>query len=1301
MAMSKKDKDVHIAQIAGYQRNLKFHLDYFAKTDESSISLEGYQCRLESLLPLFDNYQTYFTPLYPNIDVAEQPTYEHEANEFASDYFNLIAKIHEKIREKKNEMTAAAPVTHSQPVQSSGASVRTPKIELPTFDGSSDQWIKFRDMFESLIHTKTNLSNVEKFSYLQSSIKLPVGQSSVLDNFKVCEDDYVAAWQAVCDRYNDKRKIIAMHCATIFSVKKMSCESASELRRIIDSFSSQLSALKQLGYALGDHDDFANMIVVQFVLVRLDEYTLREWKKFHTADCASWKQLSEFLTAQWRSLDDVQIRNVSADNEVKVQAKPMKALVATNSNNSYNRSSSVKCAICFDSHFLWACPKFNSMSVEERQKTVRDKRLCLNCFSPAHQVRACPSKYRCKTCNQPHHTLLHYDRSITSSTNSSNGQGSASSASSLSADSKPFQPFVMTKKSSDGATSSKMSSVALTSSEAYHPKWRNTFLSTVSIEVVDANGNIHEVRALLDTGSDDNLMTTHLARRLGTDCTPVCIPLTGIGEKTSIVHHQTSALISSRYGPFQRTLEFSVLSSITSNVPSQSIDTSKFTIPDECFLADPKYNVSAKVDMLLNIDIFYEALLEGKISLKDGPKMLHTTFGWIIGGSTATFSRTTPKTLLSCFAHQAHGMRREGDDDQLTTLVGKFAGAEEVDVPKRILTAEEQYCEDLFVEKTTRGSDGKLTLYMPVKENIAQLGRNLKNATQMVYAQEAMRKKNEVVNKHYVEAMQDFEESGHMEEVVPDPVEFAHYLPLHGVVKMSSSTTKVRPVGNASSKTETGISLNDTLCVGPIVQPELFDILLRFREKPYVLIGDLSKMYRQIWVHPSQRKYLRLMWRANPESEPIKHYQFNTVTFGTACASFLATRAVKQLGIENEEKFPRASAIIQNSIYVDDLLAGFDTIEEGKKVRDHLRYIFASAGMKLCKMSANSPELLVGLPEKDIEAKPDEENNIVKALGIDFELSSDQVAYREKLQNDGPITKVQVLSDIAKFYDPIGWINPSVVKLKIFMKKLWTNKLGWKDLLSDQDRQEWIELRESFPFLRNIKIKRHCILPSAVNVELHGFCDASIEAYGACVYLRSTDEEGKVQVSLICAKSKVAPMKQQSLARLELCGALLLAKLVHRVLGILETSIDDVTLWCDSTIVLNWITMLSSKLHTYVGNRVALIQLLVGKYRMRHINGHLNPGDIISRGMSLQELVSCSLWWDGPAFLKLPKSEWPESIITINEDDPEVKQEMKKSLVINRESTMFEYIEMRHSKTRTLFNVIAFLQRFRNNMKFA
>lgn len=636
---AKKKRDENISALVGHETALKFHVTYFANTDASTITLEGYECRLAAILPMFEKYQSHFMSLFALLQEKEAPKYESQANAFANDYFTLVASLQEKIREKKNALTAATPI---HLISQSSATARTPKLTVPTFDGTSDKWIKFRDLFESMIHNKTNLSNIEKFSYLHSSIQLPSGQTNVLDNFKVCDDDYQAAWAAICERYNDKRKIIAMHCATLFEVKKMSCESASELRRVIDEFSSQISALKQMGYVLGDADDFANVFIVQFALVRLDEHTLREWKKFRKEDTATWKQLCDFLTAQWRSLDDDAMNSLQPSNDAKGQQKPMKSLVAAiDDSNNHVASSDSKCSVCFDYHALWSCTKFLSMSVDERYQHVRNNQLCFNCLSKSHHSRNCVSKSRCKVCNHLHNSLLHFDKSITSAS-----QIPTSEPLQLSAETPPFSPTIMKLKTNYGSSSKSH----VSSHSAFRPRKLRTILSTVVIDVADVDGNFHSVRALLDNGSDDNFITSQLTRKLGLARIDVCVPLTGIGERSTIIDHQTETTISSRYGEFQTTLDFSVISSITGNVPSQSENIGPFGISSKHILADPEFNMSAPVDMLLNVDVFYNALLSEKIQLNNGPLMLHTKFGWIVGGSMQSPVTTNTQSPISCFA---------------------------------------------------------------------------------------------------------------------------------------------------------------------------------------------------------------------------------------------------------------------------------------------------------------------------------------------------------------------------------------------------------------------------------------------------------------------------------------------------------------------------------------------------------------------------------------------------------------------------------------------------------------------------
>ncbi|RVE43851.1 hypothetical protein evm_011519 [Chilo suppressalis] len=146
--------------------------------------------------------------------------------------------------------------------------------------------------------------------------------------------------------------------------------------------------------------------------------------------------------------------------------------------------------------------------------------------------------------------------------------------------------------------------------------------------------------------------------------------------------------------------------------------------------------------------------------------------------------------------------------------------------------------------------------------------------------------------------------------------------------------------------------------------------------------------------------------------------------------------------------------------------------------------------------------------------------------------------------------------------------------------------------------------------------------------------DASENAYGVCAYSRTFSETGELTVRMICSKSRVAPVKSVSIPRLELCGAVIGAKLFNRINSILPGDLVTKTyLWSDSTIVLCWINMSPHLLKPFVKNRVIEINELTSNATWRHVDGKINPADLLTRGLYIDELSKSSLWWNGPAFL--------------------------------------------------------------------
>lgn len=261
------------------------------------------------------------------------------------------------------------------------------------------------------------------------------------------------------------------------------------------------------------------------------------------------------------------------------------------------------------------------------------------------------------------------------------------------------------------------------------------------------------------------------------------------------------------------------------------------------------------------------------------------------------------------------------------------------------------------------------------------------------------------------------------------------------------------------------------------------------------------------------------------------------------------------------------------------------------------------------------------------------------------------------------------------------------------MKTIVIQKIGWDEKLPENLAQLWKSFQVKIHLLNEVRIPRRCYIAEHHVVEIHGFSDASIEAYGAVIYARSIDGLGHIQTSLLTSKSRVSPKNQKTLARLELCGMTLLAKLVHRLRSVFAKPITSFTLWSDSMIALHWIALEPQTLSTFVGNRTAVVQELTHEFTWKHIRGPDNPADVISRGLQPEDIKNCRLWWEGPEFFARPQSEWPESILTVNETDPELRVEVKRTFVVQPLDHLSFLDDAKYSSIRKLFNVVAYLLR--------
>ncbi|XP_065094952.1 uncharacterized protein LOC135715963 [Ochlerotatus camptorhynchus] len=251
--------------------------------------------------------------------------------------------------------------------------------------------------------------------------------------------------------------------------------------------------------------------------------------------------------------------------------------------------------------------------------------------------------------------------------------------------------------------------------------------------------------------------------------------------------------------------------------------------------------------------------------------------------------------------------------------------------------------------------------YLPFDCTKPELGESATAAIRRFKAMERKFSIDPELQHHYQQFMTEYLTLGHMEKVPPseDAVapEKSFYLPHYAVWKVDSKTTKLRVVFDASSKSGSGVSLNDCLLVGPNVNESLFNVFLRWHTYKIAFIADIVKMYRQILVAREDADYLQIVWRNSPD-QPLEHYRLLTVTYSTASAAYQAMAALRRVAEDNKEEHPLVAERIPRNIYVDHLFSGADSIDDAKLLRNEITHVLESAGFVLRKWSSNEPQLL-------------------------------------------------------------------------------------------------------------------------------------------------------------------------------------------------------------------------------------------------------------------------------------------------------------------------------------------------------
>lgn len=221
--------------------------------------------------------------------------------------------------------------------------------------------------------------------------------------------------------------------------------------------------------------------------------------------------------------------------------------------------------------------------------------------------------------------------------------------------------------------------------------------------------------------------------------------------------------------------------------------------------------------------------------------------------------------------------------------------------------------------------------------------------------------------------------------------------------------------------------------------------------------------------------------------------------------------------------------------YVDDLLTGADTIDEARRAREEVVEVLRLGQFELGKWASNCPEILKDAGGSSQGRMLGKEAGH-KVLGMSWEPLDDKFRFSIARNRETAVKLASVLySKIASLFDPLGLLGPITIIAKIIMQDIWRSGLEWDESLPEDIHEKWIRLRQQLPRLNDLRMSRWVGFGGDARcVQLHGFCDASKRAYGACVYVRRKSATGLPLVELLISKSRVAPMKAISVPRLEL-----------------------------------------------------------------------------------------------------------------------------------------------------------------------
>ena len=1124
------------------------------------------------------------------------------------------------------------------------SNVKLPKLSLATFSGRAIDWYSFWECFQSMIDSNLDLSQVDKLSYLKSLLRGPA--QLALEGLSMTGPNYDVAVDILRQRYGDIQRIISDHMDALLHLEAVQyTKPVSRLRALLDKVEIHVRSLDNLGRAPQMYGD----MYVPVLFTKLPaELRLSLCERIPATSCnlpAILIELRTDIEARERA-DYLGISVSTPKKEItpRLTGPPTASALATTSSGG---TPPEPCVYCDQNHDPSRCSMITD--VERRREILLRHGRCYICLKARHISRYCRSNLRCVKCQRRHHVSICDQQAGTTS--------------------------AMTGTVSGDHQAILLQTATATIASPSHPETHR------------------QIRLILDGGSQRSYVTTHTQQALGL---PVVhkelLTIKPFGDEQGSTRECDIVEIDLALQDGSRTTVSAIsVPYISSEFEGQYIADAmkRYGYLQGMKLAD-NGECSNNIDMLLGADIYWQIVTGRTVRGKGGPVAIETRLGWVLSGPTQAApcsARTTTSLFLSAASAPIPATCRD-PDDALLDEVKRFWDLEAIGI-----TSNEHTVHEAFKQSITHDGE-RYTVHLPWREMHPALPDGYHLSKKRLESTFRKLKKSPEILKEYDAVIQDQLKRGIVERVVStnDIPGEVHYLPHHPVIRQAKTTTKVRVVYDASAKTGSNPSLNECLHTGPSLLESIPDILLRFRTHKVALIGDVEKAFLMVGITEADRDVLRFLWfdDAMAEAPTPVVLRFARVVFGVSSSPFLLNATI-QHHIERYANDPEFVRQVLDSLYVDDVAAGGSDDLATYELYTKLKTRLAEGGFNIRKFSSNSAILMSKIeaneqalsgndvqPVATVTADSDSyaastlnsnSTASTKVLGIPWNRESDmfELELNAVFANatTDPVTKREVLAISSRFYDPLGLLAPAVITLKIFFQELCSQKLAWDDTLTGDLANRWAKIVSDMQNAPVVSVPR-CYLTGSegkiTSVSLHGFCDASCKAFAAVVYLvLSNGSQNFVQ--LAASKSRVAPLAKQTIPRLELLSALILARLMTVVKNALchSVPIDSIHCWTDSQVALYWIVGVNHDWKQFVQNRVQEIRRLISPDCWEYCPTASNPADLPSRGVRPADLLS-SIWYSGPAWLT--DGSFPKSMHKPDAPPPAATIEMKRHAVM-------------------------------------